>query len=210
MNVFISGPALTSSKNLLSVWDWGGGRTPLFLFYFCFEDFKLRIKNETQNIAINHNLWSWPFFFCGRTDFIFSNSKKMVYGIYYLLSYTWQSVGFLFHVIHNGCFLAHALLSSRWTTAHWGSWTFTSCVCLWTQAGHCHCLCRAEATVSFQACSPWVLPCCWHKRKKTITQQKHAHNPHLAPLNSSILLLTIVTFLVLNHSPLLPSPLHDI
>lgn len=29
---------------------------PPFLFYFCFEDFKLRIKNETQNIAINHNL----------------------------------------------------------------------------------------------------------------------------------------------------------
>lgn len=51
MNVFISGPALTSSKNLLSVWDWGGGRIPpfFFLFCFCFEDFKLRIKNETQN-----------------------------------------------------------------------------------------------------------------------------------------------------------------
>lgn len=59
---------------------------PLFFFFFVlfrfrFEDFKLRIKNETQNIAINHNLWSW-LFFCGRTDLIFfSNSKKMVYGI---------------------------------------------------------------------------------------------------------------------------------
>lgn len=69
-------------KNLLSVWDGGRGRTPFFIFilFFRFEDFKLRIKNETQNIAINHNLWSWPF--CGRTDFIFSNSKKMVYGLF--------------------------------------------------------------------------------------------------------------------------------
>lgn len=29
---------------------------PPFLGGVCFEVFKLRIKNETQNIAINHNL----------------------------------------------------------------------------------------------------------------------------------------------------------
>lgn len=70
MNVFISGPALTSAKNFLSVWDWRGGRTP-FLFCFCFKDFKLRIKNETQNIAINHNLWSLVFFGENWFNFIF-------------------------------------------------------------------------------------------------------------------------------------------
>lgn len=37
MNVFISGPALTSAKtkNMLSVWDWGGGRTPFCFVLFC-------------------------------------------------------------------------------------------------------------------------------------------------------------------------------
>lgn len=42
MNVFISGPALTSEENMLSVWDWGGGRTP-FLFFVLF--FILRISS---------------------------------------------------------------------------------------------------------------------------------------------------------------------
>lgn len=138
MNVFISGPALTSAKNMLSVWDWGGGRTPFF-FCFCFEDFKLRIKNETQNIAINHNLWSWLFFYYyyfGRTVFFPTQRKwSMAFNIFFL-SYTWQSVGFLFHVIHYGCFFAHVFLSSHWMTAHRGCWTLTPCVCLWTQAGH--------------------------------------------------------------------------
>ena len=76
------------------------------LFIFCFEDFKLRIKNETQDIAINHNLWSF-LFFCGRTIFIFFFQLKekwsMAFNIFFL-SYTWQSVGFWFHVIHYGCF----------------------------------------------------------------------------------------------------------
>lgn len=119
MNVFISGPALTSAKNFLSVWDWGGGRTP---FYFCFV-FVLRISSwESKMIhrknSHNHNLWSWPF--CGRTDFIFFPTKRkwsMAFNIFFL-SYTWQSVGFLFHVFHYGCFFAHMFLRSHWMTAH--------------------------------------------------------------------------------------------
>lgn len=56
---------------------------PLFFcFVFCFKDFKLRIKNETQYIAINHNLWSWLFLWENWFFFsFFPNSKKMVYGI---------------------------------------------------------------------------------------------------------------------------------
>lgn len=121
MNVFISGPALTSAENMLSVWDWGGGRTPFFVFFcFCFEDFKLRIKNETQNIAINHNLWSFFFLllFWENWFYFFSNSKKMVYGIYniFFLSYTWQSVGFLLHVIHMGVYF---LPMCSWVLTEW-------------------------------------------------------------------------------------------
>lgn len=103
------------------------------------------------------------------------------------------------------CF-AHVSLSSHWMTAHQRSWTLTPYVCV---CGHRQdtltCLCRKEATVSSQARSPWVLPCCCHhKITTTFTPQKHAHNQHFSPLNSSVL-VTNVTFLVLNHLPLLPS-----
>lgn len=217
MNVFISGPALTSAKNMLSVWDWGGGRT-LFFVCFCFEDFKLRIKNETQDIAINHNLWNYLFFLLwGNWFYFFQLKENGLWHLIFFLSYTWQSVGFLFHVIHYGCFFfcfcfAHVSLSSHWMTAHQRSWTLTPYVCV---CGHRQdtltCLCRKEATVSSQARSPWVLPCCCHhKITTTFTQQKHAHNQHFSPLNGSVL-VTNVTFLVLNHLPLLPSLFfHDI
>lgn len=59
MNVFISGPALTSAENSAQcVWDWVDGRTPWFFFLFCFvclfafKDFEAenqKKKNETQN-----------------------------------------------------------------------------------------------------------------------------------------------------------------
>lgn len=83
---------------------------PLFFFCCCFEDFKLRIKNETQNIAINHNLWT--FFFVG--DFIFFQlkEKKMAFNIFFL-SYTWQSVrGFDFMWLTMGVFLCPCVLVS--------------------------------------------------------------------------------------------------
>lgn len=142
-------------------------------------------------------------FFCGRTDFIFSNSKKMVYGIYYLLSYTWQSVGFLLHVIHYGCFFCPCVAEFSLNDCTLGELNF-HLLCVSVDAG------RTLSLYLFKL----ALPGCCHaadmKEKNPFTQQKHAHNPHFAPLNSSVLLLTIVTFLVLNHSPLLPSLLHDV
>lgn len=124
----------------LSVWDWGGGRTPLF-FLFCFFLFVLRIwsweSKMRHKTAINHDLWSWLF--VGELILFFPTQRKwsMAFSIFFL-SYTWQSVRFLFHVIHYGClFFARVFfLSSHWMTAHQGSWTLTPCVCLWTRAGH--------------------------------------------------------------------------
>lgn len=43
---------------------------PFFVLFFCFEDFKLRIKTKTQDIAINHNLWSWPYLWEIRISFL--------------------------------------------------------------------------------------------------------------------------------------------
>lgn len=54
---------------------------PLF-FCFRFEDFKLRIKNETQNIAINHNLWCWLFLW--ENWFYFFQLKEN--GLWHLIS----------------------------------------------------------------------------------------------------------------------------
>lgn len=64
MNVFISGPELTSSEILLNVWDWGGGRTPILFEFFCFGDFKLRIKMryKTEPLTIIcEGLWEFLF-----------------------------------------------------------------------------------------------------------------------------------------------------
>lgn len=48
------------------------GHPPPLIFFvlFCFEDFKLRIKTKTQDIAINHNLWSWPYLWENRISFL--------------------------------------------------------------------------------------------------------------------------------------------
>lgn len=58
MNVFISGPALTFFKEFAQCVRLRWRQDPPFFFvlFFCFEDFKLRIKTKTQDIAINHNL----------------------------------------------------------------------------------------------------------------------------------------------------------
>lgn len=206
MNVFISGPALTSAKNLLSVWDWGGGRTPFFVF----KDFKLRIKNETQYIAINHNLWSWLFlwenWFCLFFFVLFFHLKQkwsMAFNIFFL-SYTWQSVGFLFHVIYNGCFCAHVFLEFSLNDCTPGELNLKPLVCV---CGHGReavtCPCGAEATVSFfsqASLSLGVANAAGHCKQQNThkhTQQKHAHNQHVSPMNSSVLLVTIVTVLVL-------------
>lgn len=73
-------------------------------------------------------------------------------------------------------------------TAHQGSWTLRPCVdagrTLWT------CLCRQEATVSFQVCSSWVLPHCCH-----CYVGHHIRNMHV--------IITSHPLFVLNHSPLL-------
>jgi len=64
------------------------------------------------------------------------------------------------------------------------------------------CVCGTEATVSFQACSPWVLPCCCHFFKKNPFNKQAetcTYSTTLSPLNDSVILVTIVTFLVLNH-----------
>lgn len=61
-----------------------------------------------------------------------------------------------------------------------------------------------------------ALPGCCHaaadikEKTETFPQQKHAHNPHFSPLNGRALLVTVVTFLVLNHLPPLPSLLRDV
>lgn len=147
----------------------------------------------------------------------------MVYGINYLLGNTWQSVGFLVQVSHYGCFIfifllikfffffAHLFLRSHWMTAHQWRWTLCVrvCVFLWTQTGRCPCLCSAEATVSFRACFPWVLPSCWHfmyilnKQTNKQTHSRNVHVTHRSLLWAVVFLSTVVTFLLLNHLPLL-------
>lgn len=71
MNVFISGPALTFFKEFAQCvrLRWRQD-PPFFVLFFCFEDFKLRIKTKTQDIAINHNLWSWPYLWENRISFL--------------------------------------------------------------------------------------------------------------------------------------------
>lgn len=174
-------------------------------FCFCFEDFKLRIKNETQNIAINHNLWSWLFFFSWEILFFPTQRKwSMAFNIFFL-SYTWQSVGFLFHV---WVFFYPCVLEFSLNDCTQGSWTLTPCVCLWTQAGHCDLLvqnggyCIFSSLLSLGVAT--LLPF-----KNTFTQPKHAHNRHLSPPNGSVL-TTLVTFLVLNHLSLPLSLSHDV
>lgn len=145
MNVFISGPELTSSKILLSVWDWGGGRTPYFMFIFCFGDFKLRIK--TYKTAINQNMWRWHFW-----DFFFQHNDGLWHFNIIFLSCIWQSVG-LFYVSHSVGVLCPYVCEFS-LNVHQGRWTLTP-VCI-----HGHrpdamtCLCNMEATVPFY----WALP----------------------------------------------------
>lgn len=91
-------------------------------------------------------------------------------------------------------FFAHVFLGSHWMTAHRGSWTLTPCVCLWTQAGCCdlpvqkggYCISSNLLVLGVATLLPLG--------EKHITQQ----NTHIidTPLNG---LVTIVTFLVLNH-----------
>lgn len=140
MNVFISGPALTSAENNAQCVRLRWRQDPL-VFLFSFFLFVLRIwsweSKMRHKTAINHDLWSWLF--VGELILFFPTQRKwsMAFSIFFL-SYTWQSVRFLFHVIHYGClFFARVFfLSSHWMTAHQGSWTLTPCVCLWTRAGH--------------------------------------------------------------------------
>lgn len=140
MNVFISGPALTSAENNAQCVRLRWRQDPL-VFLFSFFLFVLRIWSSESKMrhktAINHDLWSWLF--VGELILFFPTQRKwsMAFSIFFL-SYTWQSVRFLFHVIHYGClFFARVFfLSSHWMTAHQGSWTLTPCVCLWTRAGH--------------------------------------------------------------------------
>lgn len=136
--------------------------------------------------------------------FFFHLKQKwsMAFNIFFL-SYTWQSVGFLFHVIYDGCFCAHVFLSSHWMTAHLGSWTLTPRVCVSVDTGGALWPARAERRLLYlflKLCSSWVLPMLQAtKNKKTHkhTQQNHAHNQHVSPPNGSVLLVTIVTVLVL-------------
>lgn len=75
MNVFISGPALTSER-LFSVCETEVEEGPSFLFLFW--GFQAENQNYDTNIAINHNLWSWLFSWENR---FFSNLKKIVNSI---------------------------------------------------------------------------------------------------------------------------------
>lgn len=116
----------------------------------------------------------------------------MVYGIYYLLSYTWLSVGFLFHVILGGWLLP----MRSWVLTDWLH-TVTPCVSVCGHGqGHCRCQCRVEATVSFP-CSPWVLPCRWRLKETNL----HSRNMHIihTSLKSDVLLLDIVTVLTFDR-----------
>lgn len=85
MNVFISGPALTSAENNAQCVRLRWRQDPLFCFCFCFKDLKLRIKNKTHNIAINHDLWSWLF--VGEVTLFFFQLKENGVMLFFL-SYT--------------------------------------------------------------------------------------------------------------------------
>lgn len=179
------------------------------LFIFCFEDFKLRIKNETQDIAINHNLWSFFFvFFCGRTDFIFFQLKEkwsMAFNIFFL-SYTWQSVGFWFHVIHYGCFFfCPCVLGFSLNDCTPGELNFNP-LCVSVDTGR----------LLWPACTERRLlylfklarPGCCHAaaiRRKTHHTAKHAHNRHTAERSCDNCYISCL-------KPLLPSPFffHDV
>lgn len=103
MNVFISGPELTSSKILLSVWDWGGGRTPI-LFVFLFWRFQAENQNAIQNRAISHYMWRF-------TGVPFPNTM-MVYGIL-ISSFSVQSVSLFYVSLSMGVFVP-MYLSFHW------------------------------------------------------------------------------------------------
>lgn len=134
------------------------------------------------------------FFFPWEILFFPTQRKwSMAFNIFFL-SYTWQSVGFLFHV---WVFFYPCVLEFSLNDCTQGSWTLTPCVCLWTQAGHCdlpvqnggYCIFSSLLSLGVATLLPF---------KNTFTQPKHAHNRHLSPPNGSVL-TTLVTFLVLNH-----------
>lgn len=103
MNVFISGPVLTPAKNVLSVWDWGGGRTPFcYFFVLRISSWESKVRHKTTVCEVDFFLWENRFFFQLKENGFF-------------LSYTWRSVRFLFHVIHYGCFLPMC----SWVLTEW-------------------------------------------------------------------------------------------
>lgn len=114
---------------ILSVWDWGGGRTSFLLFLFFFF-FKAENQKDT-NISINHDLWSC-LFFCGKPDIFFQlNKKPMAFSI---VSVTPDSLwGFCFTDFFFCLFVFSLVFFSFffcWMTAHQGSWALSPCVCL--------------------------------------------------------------------------------
>lgn len=186
MNVFISGSALTCRELMLSVWDWGGGRT-LFFFFFFKADLKLRIKKTQTNPL---TMICEVVFFCGKPD-LFCNSIK---GLWHLISSQ-------LHLTVCRVFVSLSFLSSCFSFHFFAEWLHTRevelyarvCVCVSADAGGTlwTCLRRQEATVSFQVCSSWVLPHCCH----CYVGHQHIRNTHV--------IITSPPLFVLNHSPLL-------
>lgn len=88
MNVFISCPALTSAENNAQCVRLRWRRA---FFFFSLRILKLRIK-RTQTYPLT--MICDVFFCCGKLD-IFPTQWETAF--YHLLSYTWRSVGILFH-----------------------------------------------------------------------------------------------------------------
>lgn len=141
---------------------------------------------------------NWFFFFVTETQ----RKWSMAFNIFFL-SYNWQSVGFLFHVIHHGC-LCPCVLGFSLNDCTRGELNFYP-LCVSVDTGR----------TLWHACAEWRLlyllkharPGCCHATAILETYshtEKHAHNRHLSPaLNARVLFVTIVTSLVLNHLPLL-------
>lgn len=130
---------------------------------------------------------------------------SMAFKIFFL-SYTWQSVGFLFQVIHYGCFFCPCVREFSLNDCAPGELNFNP-LCVSVDTGRTLWPACAERRLLYLF-KP-ALPGCCHaaaiwKRKIHSHNSKHAQNLHFSPLNNSVH-VTVGTFLVLNHLPLLPS-----
>lgn len=147
---------------------WRQG-SPLFFVLFLFWGFQA--ENQKWDTKQPLTTICEVTFFCEKSDLIFFQLKEN--GLWHLSSQKYLAVCRVLiscnslRVFFFSFLLTHVFLGSHCMSAHEGCWTLTPGVCLsclWTWAGHSHCLCRVEATVSSQACSPWVLPRCWQTK----------------------------------------------